>query len=192
MGRCEDGRPWGAAAQITMEAFLSDQVEVKAFLLADDGFIPNNKTLPLLVYPKALTAADGDLAGLCERTFAANNWPHSWRNGIYSFPHFHSTAHEVLGICRGTATVRLGGEKGVVLDVEPGDVVAIPAGVGHQNLGASGDLLVVGSYPAGEDWDLCRGETDQHEAVRRNIEQVRLPTADPVAGADGPMMAHWK
>ena len=47
------------------------------------------------------------------------------------------------------ARVRLGGDGGVVLDVKAGDALLLPAGVGHQNLGASADLLVIGAYPKG-------------------------------------------
>ena len=65
-------------------------------LFADDGTIPNNPTLPLLVYERALVLDQGDGAAICEALLAANGWGSSWRNGIYSFHHYHSTAHEVL------------------------------------------------------------------------------------------------
>ena len=87
--------------------------------------------------------------------------------------------------------MRFGGEGGRVLEVQAGDVVVIPAGVGHQNLGASGDLLVVGAYPGGADFDLCRGEADERPRVLDNISQVPLPAADPVYGADGPLLGKW-
>jgi uncharacterized protein YjlB len=47
----------------------------------------------------------------------------------------------VLAICRGQAKVQFGGSQGVTLTVQVGAVVLIPAGVGHENLGASADLL---------------------------------------------------
>ncbi len=166
-------------------------VEPQRHLFEDDGTIPNNPRLPFLVYPGALDAASGDLAAQCEAVFAANQWDRSWRDGIYPFPHFHSTAHEALGICRGEARVRFGGAKGVVLTVRAGDVVVIPAGVGHQNLGASDDLLVVGAYPQGPDWDLCTGEDDERPRVFDNIAAVPLPPADPLFGTDGPLRRHW-
>ena len=98
----------------------------------------------------------------------------------------------MLGIARGEARVRFGGAKGVVVTVRAGDVVVIPAGVGHQNLGASGDLLVVGAYPGGTDFDLCRGQADERPRVLDNIAEVVLPAADPVHGPDGPLLAHWR
>lgn len=167
-------------------------VEPQRHLFEDDGTIPNNPRLPFLVYPGALDPASGDLAALCEAVFAANRWDRSWRDGIYPFPHFHSTAHEALGICRGEARVRFGGAKGVVMTVRAGDVVVIPAGVGHQNLGASGDFLVVGAYPQGPDWDLCTGDEDERPRVFDSIAAVPLPPADPLFGPDGPLRRHWR
>jgi uncharacterized protein YjlB len=164
-------------------------VEVQAHLFADDGAIPNNPTLPFLVYPGALQLG-ADLAAACEALFETNGWSGTWRNGIYSFAHFHSTAHEVLGICRGEAKVRFGAGAGIVLTVRPGDVVVIPAGVGHQNLGGA-NLLVVGAYPQGQRWDLCYGKPEERPRVLRNIERVPLPATDPVYGTDGPLVEHW-
>jgi uncharacterized protein YjlB len=162
-----------------------------AHLFADDGSIPNNPRLPLLVYPGALSLPDDDPAATCEAVFAANDWGGSWRNGIYPFPHYHSTAHEVLGICRGEASARFGGEVGIELTVRAGDVVVIPAGVGHQNLGSSPDLLVVGAYPRRQRFDLCRGRPEERPHALENIARVPLPAADPVYGADGPLVEHW-
>ena len=43
--------------------------------------------------------------------FAANGWGHGqWRNGIFPFVHYHSMIHEALGIARGRARVRFGGD----------------------------------------------------------------------------------
>ena len=131
-------------------------------------------------------------ASACEAMFDRNRWWRFWRNGVFSFHHFHSTAHEALGICRGEAKVRFGGAKGVVMTVRAGDVVVIPAGVGHQNLGASSDLLVVGAYPPGPDWDLCTGKDGERPGVLDNIRAVPLPPADPLFGAEGPLTRHWR
>jgi uncharacterized protein YjlB len=170
-----------------------DRVRPEAIRFEDDGAIPNNR-LPFLVYPGAVDPelAGSDPAAVFETRFAANGWRGSWRNGIYPFAHYHSTAHEVLGIARGEARARFGGARGVVLTVGPGDVVVIPAGVGHQNLGSSPDLLVVGAYPGGADWDLCYGKPEERPRVLENIAQVPLPPADPVYGPDGPLLEHWR
>jgi len=148
------------------------------FTFADDGAIPNSR-LPLLVYRGAVPA---DAAAI-ERVFAANHWPPAWRDGVYSFHHFHTTAHEVLGIARGHVSVLFGGPSGQVLTVQAGDVVVIPAGVGHCNQGQSDDLLIVGAYPAnGPGPDTRRGKPAEHAMAVRNIAAVPLPSADPVGG----------
>ena len=166
-------------------------VEASAHVFVDDGAIPNNPALPLLVYPGALDLPGDDPAAACETVFESNGWGGAWRNGIYPFPHYHSTAHEVLGICRGEARVRFGGAAGIVLPVRAGDAVVIPAGVGHQNLGADADLLVVGAYPAGQRWDLCYGRPDERPQALRNIARVPLPATDPLYGAAGPLIEQW-
>src|ERR671918_1864104 len=158
---------------------IARPVQESAHRFADDGAIPNNPTLAFLVYPGALGLPGDDPAAACEALFAANGWGGSWRNGIYPFAHYHSTAHEVLGICRGEAKVRFGGNTGIALTVRAGDVVVIPAGVGHHNLGASADLLVVGAYPRGQRWDLRRGLAEERPQVLDNIARVPLPAAAP-------------
>ena len=78
-----------------------------------------------------------------------------------------------------------------MVTVNAGDVVVIPAGVGHCNKGHSGDLLVVGAYPGGSDYDLRRGNSAEHDEVVRNIARVGLPKQDPVAARDGPLLRLW-
>ncbi len=155
-------------------------------VFAGDGRFPNAK-LPLLVYRAALPA-DADAM---ERRFAANDWRGAWRNGIYNFHHFHSNAHEVLGVARGSARVCFGGPQGAVLAVTAGDVIVIPAGVAHRNVGADADLLIVGAYPGGAGFDLCRGDPADYAAVLRRIAAVALPDSDPVEGREGSLRRLW-
>jgi uncharacterized protein YjlB len=155
----------------------------------DDGRIPNSR-LPVLVYRGVDEVAAG--AASCERLFAANGWGGSWRDGIFSFHHFHSTAHEVLGIAAGDAAVVLGGPSGGRFEVAAGDVLVLPAGTGHYNDGATGDLLVVGAYPRGQTWDLRRGDPAEHDEVLANIARVPLPEQDPVLGPNGPLVPLWE
>ena len=168
-----------------------DSGQAQNHLLSDDGTFPNNARLPLLVYLQTLKLPPRDPAAMVEDLFAANGWRGSWRNGIYDFHHYHSTAHEVLGVYRGWAEVRLGGKNGITLTVRRGDVVIIPAGVAHKNLGASSDFRVVGAYPAGQSPDMCYGKAGERPRADERIAAVSLPGQDPVYGAGGPMKVHW-
>jgi uncharacterized protein YjlB len=64
--------------------------------------------------------------------------------------------------------------------------------VGHENLGSSADLLVVGAYPPGQAVDLHKGHTHERPTVLANIAQVPLPTTDPLYGAAGPLLELWQ
>ena len=164
--------------------------------LTGDDRIPNNQKLPLLVYPKAFSVLNNDPISTCESLFIANSWQGCWRNGIFSYHHYHSMAHEVLGICMGTAKVQFGGERGIIFSVSLGDVVIITTGVGHKNLGASSDLCVVGAYPPNQTPDLCDDKAtsnpDDKLKVIRNIQRVSLPSTDPVYGTDGSLLKYRK
>ena len=160
----------------------------ETYSFEDDGGIPNSK-LPVLVYHDVSKALD---ARSCEQLFAQNGWLGAWRDGIFSFHHFHSTAHEVLGIVSGSARVMLGGPGGRQFVVGVGDVLVLPAGTGHCNLGASGDLIVVGAYPDGMRWDLRRGDPAEHDEVLENIRAVPLPDTDPVGGREGSLVELWR
>ena len=159
--------------------------------LKGDGSFPNNESLPLLVYQGALILPQSNPAAIVEDLFESNGWSGSWRNGIYGFHHYHATAHEVLGITSGSAEVQLGGENGITLTVRRGDVVIIPAGVAHKNLGAGSNFRVVGAYPRGQSPDMCYGKAGERPQADDRIISVSLPRLDPVYGAGGPLKAHW-
>jgi uncharacterized protein YjlB len=188
--------PWRVPAKRTRadrhgamraDSMEDEMTEPLTFTFADDGAVPNSR-LPLLVYRNAVPA---DPAAI-ERIFAGNKWPPAWRDGVHPFHHFHSNAHEVLGVARGQASVLFGGPGGQVLSVQAGDVVVVPAGVGHCNQGQSNDLLIVGGYPDNASRpDQHRGKPSEHGEVVRNIAAVSPPNADPVAGVDGPLRRLW-
>ena len=171
-------------------SIAADESVVFSVRLVDDGAIPNNR-LPLLVYRQALRLPDQDPASAIEELLDANGWGGHWRNGVYAYQHYHSTAHEVLAVFAGTATVQFGGNDGTTQELAPGDVVVIPAGVAHKNLDSSPEFRVVGAYPAGQDWDLCYGRSDERPMADANIARVTLPSADPVYGPDGPLLKEW-
>ena len=104
-----------------------------SFRFQDDGVVPNNPKLPFILFRSPVSLADHfDPAAVFEELFARNGWRDSWRNGIYDYVHYHSRTHEVLGVARGDARVRFGGERGKELRLKAGDVVILPAGTGHQ------------------------------------------------------------
>ena len=160
--------------------------EPERHVFSPDVGIPNSR-LPLLLYR---AAAPADAAAI-ERMFAANGWSNGWRNGIYPFHHFHTGAHEVLGIAAGTGRVWFGGPKGSEVEVTAGDVVVIPAGVAHRCDKASADLLVVGAYPEGADFSTSRPDPLRAEQLIEDAAAVPVPASDPVAGADGPLLRLW-
>ena len=166
----------------------------EAYTFEDDGRIPNS-SLPLLIYHAVLGGDAGGARGrdagpaAYEDLFAGHGWLGAWRDGIFPFHHFHSTAHEVLGIAAGSADVILGGPQGRHFHLAAGDVVVLPAGTGHCNAGSSADLLVVGAYPNGMRWDLRRGDPAEHDEVLANIARVPLPDDDPVG--DGKLIELW-
>ncbi|MGK7395741.1 MAG: cupin domain-containing protein [Candidatus Cyclobacteriaceae bacterium M3_2C_046] len=171
---------------------ILENAQKDAVLLKDDGTFPNNDNLPLLVYKQAIDLNGSDPASRVEQVFQSNQWGNSWRNGIYSYHHYHSTAHEVLGIYSGSAKVQLGGPEGEIFEVEKGDVIVIPAGVAHKNLGASPDFACVGAYPPGQNWDMNYGKEGERPQADQNIARVPLPETDPVFGSQGFLLEKWQ
>lgn len=158
----------------------------------DDGYIPNNPSLPVLMYTKAIRFDHRfDRASTIEVLLERHGWRDLWRNGIYSYVHYHSRIHEVLAVAFGSATLRIGGNKGRTLTVRSGDVIVLPSGTGHECLRATKKFLVVGGYPTTGTYDECRGSFSERQKNLRSIAQVPLPATDPLFGRDGPLRKIW-
>src|SRR5262247_582741 len=151
----------------------SRPTEPLALMFGDDGSIPNNPRLPLLVYRGAIDLSLGPSAErVVESTFGANGWGDMWRNGIFPYVHYHSMIHEALGIARGRAKVRFGGANGRDVDLGSGDVAVLPAGTGHQCLWAAPELVAIGAYPRTGRYNLFRGSKAEHAKALTTIPKV--------------------
>lgn len=166
-------------------------VRIETRLFPDDGKTPNHPHLPLVIMRGTEAAGSANPAGWFEQRFVAHGWLATWRWTVYPYHHYHSTNHEVLGVSRGTARLMFGGGNGEEFQVQTGDVIVIPAGVGHMRLNSSGDFQVVGAYPRGEEPDLIRSGDDAIDATRRRVAQVALPEKDPIDGSQGLLVACW-
>lgn len=164
-------------------------ISCKSYLFDDDGTIPNN-SLPLVVYPQVLTEKQTK-SKICKELLASHNWTGSWVDGIYPYHHYHSTAHEVLAVLAGSADVKFGGKQGKQIPIQAGDVVVIPAGVGHCRKSSTSDFRIVGAYAGGRDWDLCTGDPGERPEVLQNIKALPIPEMDPVSGKKDPLYQHW-
>lgn len=157
----------------------------------DDGLIPHPRW-PLVIYRRAVDLDERyDPAAEIEDLFEANGWSDTWRNGIYDYVHYHPQIHEVIGIARGKGRVRFGGKKGRIFTLKAGDVAVLPAGTGHQCLGADDDFLVIGAYPPTGTYDECTTVEDRPRALK-TIPKVSVPRKDPVYGIGGPLSKLWR
>jgi uncharacterized protein YjlB len=170
---------------------INVQPELIAHLIKEKDPFPNNAQLPLLVYTGAFSFQEKLDPAAIEKVFLQNSWLGSWRNGLYPFHHYHSTAHEVLGVYSGSVRVQFGGEDGLLIVAGPGDVLVLPAGLAHKNIWSSHDFRVVGAYPKGTSWDMNYGKEGERPGADKNIAAVPLPEKDPVYGAEGKLFRHW-
>lgn len=168
---------------------VADETPERLFF-DDDGRTPNS-AYPVLRY-RGIDTHHASPAEALEQRFARNGWPPQWRGGVFDYHHYHSRAHETLGVAGGTATLVLGGENGRDIDIRAGDVLVLPAGTGHCRRRASDDFLLVAAYPPGQqDWDLCRPEDTDIATARATIAALPRPNSDPVGGPNGALTAYW-
>lgn len=115
---------------------------------------------------------------------------------MFSDTHFHSNTHEVLSIASGSAKCCFGHEQNdgrIEPVLEKGDVVIVPAGVGHRLLEDFGGFQMVGSYgkgnenPDGQSWNMCYGREGEEQQVKL-IDKLGWFQKDPIYGDDGPSL----
>jgi hypothetical protein len=174
-------------------ARLVQSPRIAAFRFRDDGFIPNSPLWPVVVYRSAVKLPRSlDPAAVWEALFESNGWGDTWRNGIYDYLHYHSRIHEVLGIARGSATVRLGGNKRTHRQVQswrcrghsgwhrPSVPFCQPNVPSCRRLSAEGYLRRVWSHGG------------RARSQREGRSQDRTARKDPMFGSDGPLRKTWK
>lgn len=167
--------------------------KASTYRFRDDGLIPNHPRWPAIIYRRAVRFPRPlDPAAVMEDVFARNGWCDSWRGDVYDYLHYHSRIHEVLGVVRGSAHVRLGGNKGRTFKIAAGDVVILPAGTGHQSLKASKNFMVVGAYPPSGTYDECLPDPKHHRLGVSRVRKVVRPRKDPLLGREGALLRYWK
>lgn len=166
---------------------MNEKHGTQIFYFEDDGVIPNNPKLPVVLYPGALR----DKPEWSESVFNGNDWRNSWENGVFDYHHYHSNTHEVLGVTRGSILIQIGGNDGRSFDLQAGDVVVLPAGTGHKRITASPDFRIVGAYPQGRDYNTRIENDGKRESSIGEIAETPLPDTDPVFGKDGILLRYW-
>ena len=168
----------------------ADDIEVRTLHLADDGKVPNNPDLPVVVLCGAF--GEGAAADAVRARLEANGWGGTWVWQVFPYHHYHPNAHEALAVASGHAELMLGGPEGQRVSVHAGDLLVLPAGTGHCQIEASADFQVCGAYPPGQErYETLRAEHPHDSAVLERIRAVPIPGTDPVFGAGGPLVGLW-
>jgi len=174
----------------TFSAGASDNPQ-HLMLASPAGGVPNNP-LPLIIWPRVAPDEEEDIAAWFETTFGQHGWPPAWRYPIFPYTHYHPNTHELLGVAAGWAEVLFGGDSGRMVTLRAGDAVLIPAGVGHRQVSASEDFLVVGAYPQGMSPETLRDEPAKLKTSQAQVKNVPLPHQDPFTGKEGAMTDIWQ
>jgi len=171
------------------------RMHVEMYSLRDNGVVPNSH-LPTVYFRALCSFSSNDIKSVCrniEELIRPNNWKLDWvdENAVHRYTHYHSTAHEMLIVLKGTSELRVGGSNGKEVRLNAGDGIVIPAGVAHRRISGRKDFTVAGIYPNGQKWDMMRQTRTDYKESKKNISSVSLPTADPFFGTDGPLMMWW-
>jgi uncharacterized protein YjlB len=162
-------------------------MNVERVIFKPSEWVPNNQKLAVLIYKAALP--DGGSPEF-RTAFADNGWTGIWQNGVFDYQHYHSGAHEVLGVGQGGAMLLIGGPDGRSIEVSKGDCLILPAGTGHRNLGSSPDFQVVGAYPEGQHADIQTSAATPE--MRKRILSLLGPDSDPLFGSAGHLVEAWR
>lgn len=101
---------------------LRPDMQPKALHLSRNDGVPNNLRLPVVVYPNVIRSSGAGPAGAFEAGLDETGWPPQWRDGLFTYHPYHSTAREVLSFVSVHASLMLGGPGGQVVPVRAGNV----------------------------------------------------------------------
>ncbi|KAL5342383.1 RmlC-like cupin domain-containing protein [Aspergillus crustosus] len=169
------------------------EVQVTSRQIREWERIPNTsiQSRPLLIYHEAFDASADELSKHLRKIGEVSP---SWVYTMYSETHFHSTSHEVLGVVSGSARLCFGGEgnpERYEPEVSKGDLIIVPAGLGHRLLSdagkTQGEFKMVGAYPRDKSWDMCYGRPGEEDS-RQAIESLSWFRKDPLYGEAGPAL----
>jgi len=146
------------------------------------GGVPNHPSLPLLA-ARGVVPRDRLISGPLETEAASHGWGGGWTGGIYRFHHFHADTHEALLVLSGHARVQFGGRGGPELPLAPGDLVVIPAGIGHRCVASDERFTVLGLYPGEVEPDLELPTSLSETEAAARVALVPMPRTDPLGGA---------
>ena len=188
--------PWGLSTRLwhcdcTIEQQKQPMPQFHfLYHLEDNGIFPNSR-LPAILYRHALELPNLFKAAYVKKLFARHGWTNAWDAGIFTYSHYHSITHEVLGFYKGSTNILLGGDNGRQLRVEAGDVLIIPAGVAHRNLDQEQNVACIGAYPGGSDYDINIGKPGERPGTDQRIAAVPIPSEDPVYGIEKGLVKIW-
>ena len=168
-----------------------DFIQPEQLNFKDDGIFPNSP-LPLLFYRDAIRAGAKDPASIFEQSFAGMIGPTRGETVFIPFPIITARRMKCWVFILALPLSRLGGEHGKNVEVHAGDVIVIPAGVAHQNVGASNDFGVVGVYAGGRQWGFASGCPGRAPQSRSQYCGFGNAGERSIYGVAGPLREIWK
>ena len=172
-------------------AIIEHHGNIDDYKLLDNGVFPNS-ALPVLHYKQVLKIPIVFPGMAVKKLLHDNGWTNNWKAGIYTYHHYHSNTHEAMAVIAGKTMVLLGGENGTIITLKKGDVLVIPAGVAHKNLGKENAVTCIGGYPEGISYNMNYGKAGERPAADHEIARVGLPAKGPLCGNEDPLPGTWR
>jgi uncharacterized protein YjlB len=169
---------------------IESEGDIDKYFLHNSDIFPNSR-LPVLHYKQVFKIPALFPGRKAKKMLQQNGWTNNWNAGIFPYQHYHSNTHEAMVAINGQTMLLLGGENGAIITFKKGDVLVIPAGVAHKNLGKEFSITCIGGYPDGIEYDIKYGSPGERPAADRNISEVNIPRTGPLCGDEDPLMDIW-